>query len=85
LSRDEQGLFNPMGPEAEKILQVCGPAGLAVYQAIPSGAQLETAEILTALDGVASRATIFRQLEKLVAAGILQRQERGCYCRASIH
>ena len=85
LSRDEQGLFNPMGPEAEKILQVCGPAGLAVYQAIPSGAHLETAEILTALDGVTSRATIFRQLEKLVTANILQRQERGCYCRVSIH
>jgi hypothetical protein len=85
LSRDAKGLFNPMGPEAEKILQVCGPAGLAVYQAIPPDQSLETAEILGALEGVTSRATIFRQLEKLVAAGILQRQERGCYQRASIH
>ena len=85
LSRDRQGLFNPMGPEAEKILQACGPTGLAVYQAIPPDADLETAEIIATLDGVTSRATIFRQLEKLVAAGILQRQERGCYRRASIH
>ena len=85
LSRGAQGLFTPMGPEAEKILQACGPTGLAVYQAIPPNHSLETAEIIGALEGVTSRATIFRQLEKLVAAGILQRQERGCYRRASIH
>ena len=85
LSRGPQGLFTPMGPEAEKILQVCGPAGLAVYQAIPLSRSLETAEIIGALEGVTSRATIFRHLEKLVAAGILQRQERGCYRRASVH
>jgi len=58
---------------------------LAVYQAIPPSRSLETAEIIGALEGVTSRATIFRHLEKLVAAGILQRQERGCYRRASVH
>jgi hypothetical protein len=85
LSRDKLGLFTPLGPEAEKILQVCGPAGLAVYQVIPPGQSLETAEILATLDGVASRATIFRQLEKLVAANILHREERGRYRHASVH
>jgi hypothetical protein len=85
LSRNAKGLFTPMGAEAEKILQACGPAGLAVYQAVPPDQSLETAAILEALDGVTSRATIFRQLEKLVTAGVLDRQERGCYRRASIH
>jgi predicted transcriptional regulator len=56
-----------------------------VYQAVPPDQSLETAAILAALDGVTSRATVFRQLEKLVTAGVLARQERGCYRRASIH
>ena len=85
LSRNAKGLFTPMGPEAEKILQACGPAGLAVYQAVPPDQSLETAAILEALDGVTSRATVFRQLEKLVTAGVLDRQERGWYRRAAIH
>lgn len=81
LNRDKQGLYTPMGPEADAILQQCGPTGLAVYQVIPDGAQLPTTTILSALEGVASRATVFRQLEKLCTIGVLTKELRGHYQR----
>lgn len=83
LSRDSEGLFTPMGPEAEKILQACGPAGLAVYQII--GEMTMTGEILEAMEGITSRATVFRQLEKLQDAGIITRTGRGLFSRAPVH
>jgi len=85
LSRDSKGLFTPMGPEAEKILQVCGPLGLAVYQTIAPEGNTTTREILEAAESLASRATIFRQLDKLIASGLIDRRERGNFGRTSIH
>ena len=85
LSRDSKGLFTPMGAEAEEILRVCGPAGLAVYQVIPQDGTITTSEILDALEGVASRATVFRQLDKLTRAQVVCRLERGNFSRAMIH
>lgn len=85
LSRDSKGLFTPMGPEAEEILRVCGPAGLAVYQVIPQDGVITTSEILESLDGVTSRATVFRQLDKLTRAELVSRLERGNFSRATIH
>jgi len=82
LSRDTKGLYTPMGREAATILQHCGATGLAVYQVIPDGAQLPTTTILSTLEGVASRATVFRQLEKLCSLGILTKALRGHYQRA---
>ena len=82
LSRDKKGLYSALGPQAESILQQCGPVGLAVYQDIPDGAQLPTTTILSTLEGVASRATVFRQLEKLCSIGVLSKALRGHYQRA---
>lgn len=84
LSRDKKGLYSALGAEAEAILQQCGPVGLAVYQVIPDGAQLPTTTILSTLEGVASRATVFRQLEKLCSLGVLSKALRGHYQRASV-
>lgn len=84
LSRDKQGLYAPMGPEAGAILQQCGAAGLAIYHAIPDGAQLPTTTILSTLDGIASRATVFRQLDKLCALGVITKALRGHYERTSV-
>jgi RecA-family ATPase len=87
LSRDSEGLFTPMGAEAEHILSACGPAGLAVYQAIAPMADglTQTSEIVESLSGMTSRATVFRQLDKLLAAGLITRHEQGLYSRAPVH
>ena len=84
LRRDKKGLYTAMGPEAGTILQQCGPTGLAVYQVVPDGAQIPTTTILSTLEGVASRATVFRQLEKLCAMGVLSKELRGHYQRVPV-
>lgn len=81
LSRDKKGLYHSLGPQAEAILQQCGPVGLAVYEVIPIGVQLPTTTIISTLDGVASRATVFRQLEKLCTLGVVSKALRGHYQR----
>ena len=83
LSRDTKGLFTPMGPDADRALQAGGVVGLAIYQTVPDGASVTTPTLLTALDGVASRATVYRHLEKLVEAGLLAKESRGSYTRPS--
>ena len=81
LSRNDQGLFAAMGPDADRVIQTCGPIGLAIYQSIPDGAALSTQDIFAAVGDVASRATLYRQLEKLVDLGVLAKASRGQYVK----
>jgi len=81
LSRDDKGLFTPMGPDADRALQTAGVVGLAIYQSVPAGSAVTAPTILSTLDGVASRATVYRHLEKLVEGGLLQKESRGSYTR----
>ena len=81
LSRDDKGLFTPMGPDADRALQAAGVVGLAIYQSIPDSSSVSTPTLLTTLDGVASRATVYRHLEKLVEAGLLEKAGRGSSAR----
>ena len=85
LNRDDQGLFLPMGPDADRVIQSCGTVGLAIYQLLPTGTSLSTQEILTSLGDAASRATVYRQLEKLVDLGLLTKAGRGQYEKGQTH
>ena len=85
LARDDQGLFSAMGPDADREIQSCGPVGLAIYQSIPDGSSLSTQDILSMMGDVASRATVYRQLEKLVDMGILSKASRGLYEKGQTH
>ena len=85
LSRDTQGLFASMGPESNHVMQSCGPVGLAIYQCLPQGTTQTTQEILSTLGDRASRATVYRQLEKLVELGLLAKAARGHYTKPLPH
>ena len=85
LSRDDQGLFLPMGPDADRVIQACGTVGLSIYKLLPQGTNMSTQDILTSLGDAASRATVYRQLEKLVDLGLLVKSGRGHYEKGQTH